>query len=178
MSTCKVNIINENDCENTENINGIIKGGVKFNFDFVSKKSLRNEVLIRNHTVEIHTEFEFSKKAKLVLPLYNTDNTEKVLQMIIKKFQIVDSEKIEIYERELSLTLHEIFYRKLEANENPLTLFILWKLNQERKTMVITDHNPNERKYEKHSIPELQERLENLDCEEAKKFVQLQKDKV
>ena len=56
--------------------------------------------------------------------------------------------------------------RILEPNESPLNLFILWKLNQERKSLVIMDHDPNARKYEKYSIEELQERLENLNCEE------------
>ena len=143
-----------------------LKGGIKLNFDFIKKKILLNEISVNKHILRIHTEFEFSKKAKLVLPLCNHENTTKVLKTIIEKFKIVDGESISIYERELSLTLHEIFYRKLEPNESPLNLFILWKLNQERKSLVIMDHDPNARKYEKYSIEELQERLENVNCEE------------
>ena len=57
--------------------------------------------------------------------------------------------RLQLFERELSVTQHDIFYRKLKNDESPLELFMLWKINQERKTLLLTDHDPNIRKYGK-----------------------------
>lgn len=169
LSTCKVNIIRKStDCENEETCrNRCLKGGIKLNFDFVKKKLLSNEISLDSGSIlTVHTEFEFSKKAKLVLPLCSHDTAKEVLETVVKKFHMVD-EQIYLYERELSLTQSEIFYRQLENTESPLNSFISWKLNQERKSLVITDHDPNARKYEKYSNQELEDKLESLNLEET-----------
>ena len=61
----------------------------------------------------------------------------------------VESGRLQLFERELSVTQQDIFYRKLNNDESPLELFMLWKINQERKTLLLTDHDPNIRKYGK-----------------------------
>ena len=144
-----------------------MKGGIKLNFDFAKKKLLSNEISLDSGSIlTVHTEFEFSKKAKLVLPLCSHDTAKEVLETVIKKFHMINAE-IYLYERELSLTQSDIFYRQLEGAESPLNLFISWKLNQERKSMVITDHDPNARKYEKLTNQELEDKLESLSLEET-----------
>ena len=60
-----------------------------------------------------------------------------------------ESGRLQLFERELSVTQQDIFYRKLNTDESPLELFMLWKINQERKTLLLTDHDPNIRKYGK-----------------------------
>ena len=60
-----------------------------------------------------------------------------------------ESGRLQLFERELSVTQQDIFYRKLNNDESPLELFMLWKINQERKTLLLTDHDPNIRKYGK-----------------------------
>ena len=57
--------------------------------------------------------------------------------------------RLQLFERELSVTQHDIFYRELKNDESPLELFMLWKINKERKTLLLTDHDPNIRKYGK-----------------------------
>ena len=53
---------------------------------------------------------------------------------ICQKFNILPafSERLWLYERELSVRQQEIFYRKLEKNENPLLLSLIWIANQVR----------------------------------------------
>ena len=167
LGTCKVHKISKSYCENGETCaNGCLKGGITLNFDFVTKKMLSNEISLGSgHVLNIQTEFEFSPKTKLILPLCSHDTVKEVLNTIIQKFKIINAD-ILLYERELSLTQKEIFYRLLESTESPLNLFISWKLNQERKTFVITDHDPNAKKYEKNSLGELQDKLESLTLEE------------
>ena len=55
------------------------------------------------------------------------------------KFNILDEGRtLQLFERELSVTQQDIFYRKISPNESPLELFMLWKINGERKTLVLT----------------------------------------
>ena len=58
------------------------------------------------------------------------------------KFNILDEGRtLQLFERELSVTQQDIFYRKISPNESPLELFMLWKINGERKTLVLTGTN-------------------------------------
>ena len=73
------------------------------------------------------------------------------MKKICQKFNILPSfaEKLSLYERELSVRQQEIFYRKVGKEEFPLLLSLVWIANQERKGLVLTDHDPNERNYAK-----------------------------
>ena len=88
---------------------------------------------------------------------------------MVTKFRIVleEAQHLQIFERELSVSQQDIFFRKLADEEHPLELFMLWKINGERKTFVLTDHDPNEKKYGKCTMAELEQRLANLDSEES-----------
>jgi alpha-D-ribose 1-methylphosphonate 5-triphosphate diphosphatase PhnM len=82
------------------------------------------------------------------------------------KFSILATEDLQLWERELSVSQHDIFFRKLQAKEKPLELFLLWKLNGERKSMVLMDHDPNMARFKNCPLDELELRVHNLDTEE------------
>ena len=65
---------------------------------------------------------------------------------------------LQLFERELCLSQRDIFFRKLSLDEKPLEMFVLWKLNGERKSLVLTDHDLNEEKYKKDSIEDMNKR--------------------
>ncbi len=58
-----------------------------------------------------------------------------MLDYLMEKFCIVpeERERLVFYERELSISQQDIFYRKLSMDEIPLDLFLLWRINGERK---------------------------------------------
>ena len=43
---------------------------------------------------------------------------------------------------------------------------MLWKINRERKCLVLTDHDPNSKKYVNKSLKDLEQKLNDLDDEE------------
>merc|ERR1712165_178108 len=86
----------------------------------------------------------------------------------------VESGRLQLFERELSVTQQDIFYRKLNNDESPLELFMLWKINQERKTLLLTDHDPNIRKYGKCSDEDLERRLLSLNNDEDQHVAQIE----
>ena len=64
---------------------------------------------------------------------------QDLLEDVVAKFNILDEGRtLQLFERELSVTQQDIFYRKISPNESPLELFMLWKINGERKTLVLT----------------------------------------
>ena len=73
---------------------------------------------------------------------------------------------MQLYEREVNLSHNDVFHRLCELDEKPLEMCFLWKISGERKTFVITDHNPNIQRYNKSSIEDLGKRVEKLDTEE------------
>ena len=85
-----------------------------------------------------------------------------------------EGQRLQLFERELSVTQHDIFYRELKNDESPLELFMLWKINQERKTLLLTDHDPNIRKYKKCSDEDLERRLLSLNSEEDEHVAQIE----
>jgi hypothetical protein len=90
-----------------------------------------------------------------------------MLHKVISRFKILDgSEALSIYERELSVSQEDIFYRELDPSEVPLRLSILWSVNRERKSFVVTDHDPNASKYKNCELRKLERKLENLNAEE------------
>lgn len=97
------------------------------------------------------------------------DNVQDLMSYVVAKFQIVlqEAQQLQLFERELSVSQQDIFFRKLADEEHPLELFMLWKINGERKTLVLTDHDPNEKKYGKCTFQELEQRLANLNSEET-----------
>ena len=83
------------------------------NFDFAKKKLLSNEISLDSGSIlTVHTEFEFSKKAKLVLPLCSHDTAKEVLETVIKKFHMINAE--------IFLSFHEA-----QASRNIATEFHL-----------------------------------------------------
>ena len=80
---------------------------------------------------------------------------------------MLESPSLHLYERELSVRQQDIFFRKVEDHEIPLLLNFAWSLNQERKTLVLTDHDPNETHYSKCGVEQLRKKLESLEDEET-----------
>lgn len=123
-----------------------------------------------------------NKQAHFVLLIFESvfslqDTCKDLLKKVVNLFHILNTSSqtnvpieethpLRFYERELSLTQQDIFYRKLEPDEIPLSLTILWSLNQERKSLVITDHDPNLEHFAKFSMEQLQDKLESLQNEE------------
>ena len=113
------------------------------------------------------------------MPVTSQDTVADVLKYVVAKLNIVcgcegvEDGKLLLFEREWSVTQHDIFYRKMELEEQPLETYILWKLNREVKGLVLTDHDPNERKYDKYSLEELEQKVQKLEEEETAKIEQI-----
>ncbi len=61
-----------------------------------------------------------------------------------------------------------MFYRKIKDDEIPLELNLIWSLNYERKSLVLTDHDPNEAHFVNFEFDQLEKKLEKLNTEEEK----------
>lgn len=151
-----------------------IRGGVRLNFMFQESIKVKNTIIVDGEE-EFVTDFKFSKKSVLVLPLCSNHTVTDMIQKLEDKFRILNRKddtgrKLRIFERELSVTLQDVFFRELAAEERPLELFFLWKINTERKSMVVTDHNPNDTRYERMDLEELEKRLNAINEEESTKI--------
>lgn len=93
----------------------------------------------------------------LQLVLVLQDNIRDLLKKLTERFPVARGEckKLWLFERELSVRQHEIFYRKLREDEIPLELNLIWCANQERKSIIFTDHDPNELKYQHLSVQQV-----------------------
>ena len=72
------------------------------------------------------------------------------------------------------MLLQDIFFRKVNPREKPMEMFFLWKLNTEKKSFVLTDHDPNATRFSLLSIEELELRLKSLDEEEMERVQQIE----
>ncbi len=55
-----------------------------------------------------------------------------------------------------------------------MEMFFLWRLNCEKKSFVLTDHDPNSTRYSHLSVDELELRLKSLDEEEMERIQQIE----
>jgi hypothetical protein len=121
------------------------------------------------------TDFKFSTKSVLVVPLCSNHTVLDLVKMLEERFRMVKNKDepkqgLRIFERELSVTLQDVFYREVAAQEQPLELFFLWKINAERKSLVVTDHDPNDNRYDNMDLDELESRLGKINKEEISKI--------
>jgi hypothetical protein len=84
---------------------------------------------------------------------------------------------LKLYEREVSIEHNDVFHRLCKLNEKPLEMCLLWKLNGDRKSFAVTDHDPSMKKYlnPKLSIEDLSKRVEKLDKEEKEMEEEIRK---
>ena len=126
-----------------------LKGGVTLNFAFDNDVLTKNQLDINGQDCGFIAKFRFSKKSKLLVPLLSTNTVADLLEYVVAKLNIIIQEegKIKVFEREVSASQQDIFYREMQLDEQPLETFVLWKLNKETKGLVLTDHDPNKKKY-------------------------------
>ncbi|TRY76697.1 hypothetical protein TCAL_02677 [Tigriopus californicus] len=174
LNLCK---IQADEIKHDQGRENVLSGGVRINFRLLNPVLVKNSMVVGDNEDVIITQFKFSTKCILVLPATNQETCGDLLEKVIDLFHILivpdqtnslmsKTHPLLFYERELSLTQQDIFYRQLEAHEIPLNLTILWSLNQERKSLVITDHNPNLEHFARFSMEQLQDKLESLQIEE------------
>ena len=54
----------------------------------------------------------------------------------------------------------KIFCRLLGPDEVPLKLALSWSVNFERKSLVLSDHDPNQERYGKLTVQQMESRFE------------------
>ncbi len=115
-------------CDDTEE--DVLRGGVKINFKFLHPIRVYNELQIGDANDRFATDFKFSTKTVLVMSVTSRETVADLLDRICDKFNILESPKLFLYERELSVRQQDIFLRRLADDEIPLLLNFVWSLNQ------------------------------------------------
>ena len=119
----------------------------------------------------------------------NRETAADLVNKIRDKFNILEDHEgneggeMLLFEREVSVRQQDIFYRRVGDQawvdcytlnttfhlllmyffqEIPLELAFIWSLNHERKSLVLTDHDPNLGRYAKMDPDQLRRKLEAL----------------
>lgn len=168
LSVCQINVVSKE---------GIcLEGGVKINFDFANYVKVLNHVLVDGQAEDFMTKFRFSKKAIFVVPMTNHETVQDLIDKVVHKFNVMEKcdgdedDTMWLYERELSVSQQDVFFRRLDPAEMPLELFLLWRINGEKKSMVLTDHDLNKHRFCECPSEELEERLQHLNDEEEERI--------
>jgi len=166
------------------------------NFDLRDPIPILNRIDLDGFAYEFVTNLRLSKSASLGVKMCSHDSGETIsyllkydcqkqlfyysvsdmLAKVCKKFNMLSGEKLQAFERELSVTQQEVFYRKINDDEKPMEIYFLWRINGERKSIAISDHDPNSKRYLSYTLEELEERLRLLNEEELEKIHQIHLD--
>jgi len=124
------------------------------------------------------TTFYLPPGTEKALHITSQTTTQDVIKVLLKKFRVADNpHKYALYERNddyrqdsfpKSKSLSRLKLRRLNEDEKPLVLAILWGKNKdETKKFVLQENDPGEIQWEQFSLPELKNFLLILDREEA-----------
>jgi len=124
------------------------------------------------------TTFYLPPGTERALHITSQTTTQDVIRVLLKKFRVADNpHKYALYERNdefrrdsfpRSKSLSRLKMRRLQEDEKPLVLAILWgRDGQSGKKFVLQENDPGEIQWEQFSLPELKNFLLILDREEA-----------
>lgn len=124
------------------------------------------------------TTFYLPPGTEKALHITSQTTTQDVIRVLLKKFRVADNpHKYALYERNddfrresfpKSKSLSRLKLRRLNEDEKPLVLAILWgKEKEDTKKFVLQENDPGEIQWEQFSLPELKNFLLILDREEA-----------
>lgn len=124
------------------------------------------------------TTFYLPPGTEKALHITSQTTTQDVIRVLLKKFRVADNpHKYALYERNddfrresfpKSKSLSRLKLRRLNEDEKPLVLAILWgKEKEDTKKFVLQENDPGEIQWERFSLPELKNFLLILDREEA-----------
>jgi len=124
------------------------------------------------------TTFYLPPGTEKALHITSQTTTQDVIRVLLKKFRVADNpHKYALYERNddfrresfpKSKSLSRLKLRRLNEEEKPLVLAILWGKEKEApKKFVLQENDPGEIQWEQFSLPELKNFLLILDREEA-----------
>merc|ERR1719273_1321974 len=125
------------------------------------------------------TTFYLPPGTEKALHITSQTTTQDVVRVLLKKFRVADSpHKYALYERNMDDTRRDSFpkskslsrlkLRRLNEDEKPLMLAVLWMRDPDsNKKFVLQENDPGEIQWEQFSLPELKNFLLILDREEA-----------
>lgn len=124
------------------------------------------------------TTFYLPPGTERALHITSQTTTQDVIRVLLKKFRVADNpHKYALYERHdeyrresfpRSKSLSRLKMRRLQEDDKPLVLAILWgREGQSGKKFVLQENDPGEIQWEQFSLPELKNFLLILDREEA-----------
>jgi len=138
--------------------------------------NIMSEDTINDRTL---TTFYLPPGTEKALHITSQTTTQDVVRVLLKKFRVADSpHKYALYERNLddirrdsfpkSKSLSRLKLRRLNEDEKPLMLAVLWMRDPDsNKKFVLQENDPGEIQWEQFSLPELKNFLLILDREEA-----------
>merc|ERR1719244_664694 len=129
------------------------------------------------------TTFYLPPGTEKALHITSQTTTQDVIRVLLKKFRVADNpHKYALYERQdemkrdsfpRSKSLSRLKMRRLQEEEKPLMLAVLWGLTEQESgassatKFVLQENDPGEIQWEQFSLPELKNFLLILDREEA-----------
>lgn len=138
--------------------------------------NIMSEDTINDRTL---TTFYLPPGTEKALHITSQTTTQDVVRVLLKKFRVADSpHKYALYERNLddirrdsfpkSKSLSRLKLRRLNEDEKPLMLAVLWMKDPDsNKKFVLQENDPGEIQWDQFSLPELKNFLLILDREEA-----------
>lgn len=138
--------------------------------------NIMSEDTINDRTL---TTFYLPPGTEKALHITSQTTTQDVVRVLLKKFRVADSpHKYALYERNMDDTRRDSFpkskslsrlkLRRLNEDEKPLLLAVLWMKDPDNdKKFVLQENDPGEIQWEQFSLPELKNFLLILDREEA-----------
>jgi len=137
--------------------------------------NILKEDTVSNKTL---TTFYLPQGTEKALHITSHTTTQDVIKSLLSKFRVADNpHKYALYERNdeirkdslpRSKSLSRLKMRRMNEDERPLVLSILWAQNNEfNKKIVLQENDPGEIQWEQFSLPELKNFLLILDREEA-----------
>jgi len=138
--------------------------------------NIMSEDTINDRTL---TTFYLPPGTEKALHITSQTTTQDVVRVLLKKFRVADNpHKYALYERNMddtrkdslpkSKSLSRLKLRRLNEDEKPLLLAILWMKDSDKNTkFVMQENDPGEIQWEQFSLPELKNFLLILDREEA-----------
>jgi len=137
--------------------------------------NILKEDTVSNKTL---TTFYLPQGTEKALHITSHTTTQDVIKSLLSKFRVADNpHKYALYERNdeirkdslpRSKSLSRLKMRRMNEDERPLVLSVLWAQNNEfNKKIVLQENDPGEIQWEQFSLPELKNFLLILDREEA-----------
>eukprot|EP00794_Sanderia_malayensis_P007451 gene7451-8273_t len=118
--------------------------------------------------------FYMPKNTKKPLHITSTTTAYEVIEALLDKYGVTDNpQKFALYER--TEENDRIRLRKMDAEEHPLVLSLLWESEHEAKSFSLQENERGEILWEAFEMPELQNFLTFLNREEEEMMSQIRK---